>query len=278
MQVSLQRGAGEFWNGSSWTATQTWHDATTSDGWETWSATQSIDTTVGGLVAWARSRDGMGQYSTSQSVASGGYTKAATTVALAKTSIVGVGYGAKTTVSGTLRSGSTSGLTPRTVQLKKGSTVVASTTTGGGGAFSFYFLPANVATTYTVAFPGDDAFLSSSANVKITPKASIGRPVAPTAKRYRYFTTYAYLSPKHSSGAGGSRFYFYKYQKLSSGKYGYVYKKSAAASTVNSTSYPTKSKVKARVKLPAGKWRVKVKHADSGHATTESSYDYFRVR
>ncbi len=51
VQVSLQRGAGEFWDGSNWTATETWHDATTTDGWKTWSATPpSIDTAAG----WAR--------------------------------------------------------------------------------------------------------------------------------------------------------------------------------------------------------------------------------
>lgn len=279
VEVALQRANGDYWNGSTWGTGAYWHDATSSDGWDTWTASESIDSTAslgGGLVIWARSRDGMGQYSTSVAVASGSYVKPASQVALAKTAITS-GYGAKATVSGTLKSNGL-GLTSKTVQLKKGSTVVASTATGGGGAFSFYFLPANVATTYTVAYAGDPAYQASSANVKITPKASIARPVAPTARRYRYFTTYAYLLPKHSSGAGGTRFYFYRYQRLSNGRYDYVYKKSAAATTVNSTNYPTKSKVKVRVKLPAGKWRVRAKHLDPQHAETLSPFEYFRVK
>ena len=139
----------------------------------------SIDTTAGGIVVSARSRDGMGQDSTCvrrlRRLHEGHDHRVA-----CQDIHVGVGYGAKTTVSGRLRSGAT-GPTPKTVQLKKGGTVVASTTTGGGGAFSFYFLPANVATTYSVAFPGDDAYGASSANVTIKPAAKLSTPsVSPT--------------------------------------------------------------------------------------------------
>ncbi len=63
------------------------------DGWETWSATHPDRHHAWRPRRWARSRDGMGQYSTSRSVASGGYTKAATTVALDKTPISGLAMG-----------------------------------------------------------------------------------------------------------------------------------------------------------------------------------------
>jgi len=276
VQVALQRGS-NFWNGSAWVPTQTWHDATTSDGWRTWSAAHAIDTTTGGLTILARSRDGMGQYSPTSSVTSGGYTKAPTTLALAKTSITGVAYGAKTTVSGTLKSGAIN--LSKTVQLKKGSTVVASTTTRGDGSFSFNFLPAKVATTYTVAFAGDSAYEASSANVRITPKAKFATPAVTGSyiKKTKYFTTYAYLYPKHSSSASsGTIFYFYRYEKVS-GKYKWVLRKRATAKVTNSSKYPTKTKNWVKVKIGAGKWLVKAKHADTGHYTTWSPVKYFKV-
>jgi len=275
-QVGVQRALDQkFWTGSGWTTTQTWLDASSSDGWSTWAADQTIDSVASadaGPLLWARARDGLGTWGNAVSRTSGGFTKPTSAISLASSSIV-VGYGANAKVSGALKSNGTGLAVPKTVVLKKGTAVVKTTTTGTGGAFSFDFLPSNVATAYTVAFATDDTYLGSSANVKVTPKASIGRPVAPTAKRYRYFTTYAYMWPKHSSGAGGSKLYFYK--KNSAGTYKYY--KSVTASTVNSSTYPTKSKVKVRTKLPAGKWRVRVRHADAGHAETYSTYDYFRV-
>jgi hypothetical protein len=197
-------------------------------------------------------------------------------VSLAKSSIV-TAYGGAVTVSGTLKSGGTA-LTGKTVTLKRGSTVLKTAKTGSGGAFYFYFTPANVATTYSVAYGGDVAYLASSATVKITPKAKVYTPTAPkTVKRYRYFKTYTYIAPKHATGATGATFYFYKYQKKSNGRYGYVLRKTISGKATNSSAYPTKSRATVSVKFPSGKWRVRAKHADSGHYTTYSSYKYFRV-
>lgn len=203
-----------------------------------------------------------------------------TKVALSSTSLT-TGYGAYATVRGTLKKATspTDALPVGTpIVIKRGTTVVKTAYLGTGGAFSFYFRPSNVATVYTVEYAGSNAYLGSKASVKITPKASIGKPYASkSVKRYRSFYPYAYIWPKHASKAGGTRFLLYKYKKKSNGKYAYVYVKSVAASTINSTSYPTKSKVKVKLRLSAGKYRMRVKHADSGHAKTYSAYKYFRV-
>lgn len=201
------------------------------------------------------------------------------TLVLAKSSIVGA-YNTAVTVQGTLKS-SASPLEGRTVRLKKGSAVVRTTTTGTGsaaGAFTFSFVPTNVTTYYTVEFSGDTEYRAAASSVKITPKALLSTPRVPSQiKRYRSFKAYTYIAPKHASGSTGATFFFYRYQRMSNGKYGYVLRKTISAKATNSSAYPTKSRATVSAKLTNGKWRVRAKHADTGHYATYSSYKYFKV-
>jgi len=185
VQVALQRKDGKYWSGSAWTATETWLSATTADRWEHWSASRTIDSVAnlgGGLTIWARSRDGLGKYSTNASV------------------------------------------------------------------------------------------------INTKTKAVLSTPAVPSyVKRMVEFTTYAYVTPKHPTGATGTTYYFYRSEKGSDGKYRWVLRKSATAYTSNSTAYPTKSKVWVKAKIGAGKWLVKAKHADAGHLTSWTPIRYFTV-
>lgn len=199
-----------------------------------------------------------------------------TTLALAGTSKI-VGYGSSTSITGTLKTGATA-VAGKPVVLKRGSTIVKTAVTGSNGAFSFSFTPASTASTYYVVFGGGEGFGASWDSMLVKPKARLSTPRVPSyVKRYRVFRTYTYLQPKHATGSTGATFYFSKYQKKSNGRYGYVLRKKVSAKAVNSTAYPTKSKATLRVKLPSGKWRVRVKHEDAGHYRTYSSYKYFRV-
>jgi hypothetical protein len=148
-------------------------------------------------------------------------------------------------------------------------------TTSADGSFSCKLAPAS-ATYYRVAYAGSglsrDSAVSSA--VKVTPRAWVGNPSAPSKmSRKKSYTVYGYLKPRHSAGSYPVR--IYKYRKVS-GKWksqGYV--KAKASNYGSYTKYSVKGKLTKK-----GKWRLRAfAPADSGHAESWSSgYDYVTVR
>lgn len=112
------------------------------------------------------------------------------------------------------------------------------------------------------------------AEVYVTPRASVGTPVAPaTMYRGKAKTVYGYLRPRHAQGSYPVRIYKYRYVSGKWKNYGYVKAKA--------TNYLTYTKYSASVKLPyKGKWRLRSYHpADSGHpAAWSAKYDSVTVK
>lgn len=154
---------------------------------------------------------------------------------------------------------------------------VATVATDADGAFSYQ--PSVARKTYLkAAFEGNDVLGSSASSAELCiPYAYLLRPTAPdSAYRSRSFATYGYLYPKHTATYPVT-LRFYRYERLSSGKYGYVYRKSVSAKRIDSSSSRIRYKGVTYLKY-AGKWRVRAVHSDSDHKTSYSAYDYFYVR
>ena len=114
---------------------------------------------------------------------------------------------------------------------------------------------------------------AGSLHVRVTPHVSLSRPDAPSrVRKGRSFRVLGDLHPYHKSGTHPVKLYFYRH-----GSSGWI-KKSVVSVTVKKRgSYSTYAK---SVKLSStGKWKVRAYHpADSSHAATWSSTEYFRVR
>jgi len=159
------------------------------------------------------------------------------------------------------------------------STTSVATTTATDGSFAFTVKPSST-TYYRVKLLPMDAWSGSPADtIKVTPRAYVRTPIAPsTMSKSKYYTVYGYLKPRHKSGTYPVR--LYKWKRTSSGSwksYGYV---SARASDYTSGGY-TYTKYSRSIRLPyAGKWKVRAyATADSGHAAAWSSgYDYVTVK
>lgn len=132
------------------------------------------------------------------------------------------------------------------------------------------------AATYRAVFGGSVTHEpNASFPALVKPRASVGTPKAPTTmSRYRYYTVYGYLKPRHTSGTKPVKIKCYR--KNSAGVYRYHH--TVYAKVSNYSSY---SKYKASVRLPhSGRWRLRgYAPADSGHSSTWSHrYDYVTVR
>ena len=275
VQVRLQRADGQYWSGSAWTASETWLQATPEDndaGLVKWEAAVLPDTSTAGSGATlsARAIDGFGLVGPVVSIAS----NAPTAITPRATSVV-AGYNSYVSIGGALASGG-NGVSGKSVRLLSAAgSVLAATTTGADGAFSFSVKPA-LRTTYRFSFVGDGSYIASNAQVTVAPKAYVGKPSTPSSvKRNRYFKAYADLKPRHTAGSKAMTFTFERYQRKSSGGYGWVRLKTASAKAANRYSY---SRCTVRVKLAKGSWRVSATHSDAGHATTTSSWRSFRVK
>lgn len=115
---------------------------------------------------------------------------------------------------------------------------------------------------------------STSANVSVTPRVSVGNPIAPaTMYTSKYYTTYGFLKPRHTSGTSPVRIYKYRLVSGTWKPYGYV--------TAKASNYSTYTKYSCSLRLAyAGRWRLRAYSvADAGHAATWSSgYDYVTVK
>lgn len=275
VQVRLQRADGMYWMGSAWTASETWLSASPEDndaGLVKWEAAVLPDASTAGSGATlsARAIDGFGLVSPVVSVAS----NAPTAITPRATSVV-AGYNSYVSIGGALTTGG-NGVSGKSVRLLSAAgSVLAAATTAADGSFSFSVKPA-LKTTYRFSFAGDGSYIASNAQVTVAPKAYVGKPVTPSSvKRNRYFKAYSDLKPRHTAGSKAMTFTFERYQRKSSGGYGWVRIKTASAKAANYSSY---SRCTVRVKLAKGSWRVSATHSDAGHATTVSSWRSFKVK
>lgn len=180
---------------------------------------------------------------------------------------------------------------PSTISAKKSATIVASLVTTGGapivgrtvtirtvastpvtlgsgktdsaGRFSVKTSPTSKIVVQA-KFSGDSAYYAStSAQVTIKPKVRLGSPWTHDTIAYpgQRLPARGSLWPKHSKKSTSTTIVC---ERLEKGKW--VQRASYKAKIVNTKSG---SRYDAVIKLPkSGTWRVRAKHADSGHATT----------
>jgi TolB protein len=190
-----------------------------------------------------------------------------------------VGYGGKATLKGTLASFTGIPIAGQSVALKVSTdgvlwTQAGATSTSSSGAFSLTSPALYRANYLRVIFRGIDPQYppAHSSSRLVKPKASVGRPVTPaTMRRTSTYTIRGTLKPKHPSGSAAGKLYCYRYER---GKY--RLKKTYA---VTASDYSTYSRYQAKVRLPySGKWKLRMRHNDTDHAATYSSWRSTTVR
>ncbi len=192
------------------------------------------------------------------------------------------GFRSWTDVGGVLRDGSATGAAI------PGQLVVLQTGTAGGwadsdvatttelGAITFRVRPA-AKSRYRLSYAGlPGVYLPIASSVAtVTPKPSVGTPVAP--KRMRTTTSrrvFGALKPWHKAGSKPVRIYRYR-------KIGRVWKRSGAPVKATVSDYGSYSHYSARIRLAKkGSWRLRAwAPADAEHAGAWSSgYDYVTVK
>lgn len=281
--VAITRADGKYYSGGVWQSAAAWHDATSDDGFQTWSFPFVADPADGQYTIQAKAVDGLG-LSKTVSVQSGD-TRVASSLSMTSKSAT-LAYKGTAYVKGALSIGGvlTAG---RTVVLQKASSAagpysdVSSMVTGSGGAYSFSVRPSSY-TRYRVRFASSLAEQASvSASVGFDPKvylsakpwATYGSSTVTTFYRTRTYTWRSTLAPRHTKGSYAGRVYFERYS-ASKGKY-----VAYTSRAMYAYDYGSISRIKASYKFPyKGKWRVRVYHNDAGHAPTYSSWKYVYVR
>ncbi len=119
-------------------------------------------------------------------------------------------------------------------------------------------------TTFTASWPGDATNGAASLSVTVKPKVklSVNAPEKPSHKKK--FVVKTTIKPAHKNAQIVLEVWKKKGSKYS--KY-----RSYSAKT-------SKSSFSGTIKLPKGTYRVRAMHSDSGHASSASSYDYFKVK
>ncbi len=123
---------------------------------------------------------------------------------------------------------------------------------------------------YRARFPGDAAHAPSmSPPITLMCQAYLRQPNAPSVvRRYRTFTVYGYLKPRHS---GYTRLYFQRYYRRAWRNYRWV--------NARNYNYASYTKYVLRYRVPyAGPWRVRAYHSDAGHLAMYSTWERFRAR
>jgi len=195
-------------------------------------------------------------------------------------------YGARVTLSGSLRSASGAALVGKTVTLQYSSDKVnwvtlsggASTTSTGGFATTVY--PTR-RTYYRALFAGDATALSSvSAAKAVLPRVSLSTPSAPaSARRLRAFSSVGYLKPYHAAAAVSQvTIQCYRYERQRNGRYTWILRRNVATRASRYSSATTR--YTGSVKLPyAGRWAIRAYHrADTLNAATTSAFHYLTVK
>lgn len=179
-----------------------------------------------------------------------------------------VKYGSRLVLTGTLSNASGLSLAGQQVALERYvsgkwiETPMATASVDASGAFSFAMRPSEKAV-YRFVFLGTaQALPSVSTTISVSVAASVPMPRA--AVSHRRLTISGRISPAHS---GGATIY---YERKVRGHY-----RAYATRYASVTSKGTYSRV---MSLPRGSWRVRVKHEDSMHAKTYSSWRYVTIR
>lgn len=209
-------------------------------------------------------------------------TKTFSVVAVTSMSIKAVSptkYGGAATISGYLRKGSSTGpgIGGQIVRVQRYTSgtwmTVKSITTPSSGYVSFSQVPPSSTSSYRVLYMGktDEYQAATSATAKVTPKAYVGKTSAKRVSTRKYKLS-GVLKPWHTKGTKPIR--IYKWRKVGSKWKSYGYVKATAS------NYSSYTKYSVTYKFPVkGKWRLQAVHpADSGHATSKSSYSYYTIK
>jgi hypothetical protein len=135
--------------------------------------------------------------------------------------------------------------------------------------------------TVTVA-PGAVSALDVSVHPK--PQVYLTKTVAPSSvRRYRRFTAYGYLKPRHPRGSRPVILECYLYQRQRDGGYEWVLVKTTSARAYDYRPNRRRAwytKYRTTLSLPArGKWRIRAYHpADATYGPTYTDYRYITVR
>jgi len=129
-----------------------------------------------------------------------------------------------------------------------------------------------------VRYNGDATYNTvTSATRTCLPYAYLTAPGVPSAVTKNVNFIYSgYVYPAHTSSYP-VKLYFYRYEKLASGSYGWVYRKYVNGPKYSSTS--TATRYVGKTSLPyAGTWRVRAVHSDTDHKASYSTYRVFTAK
>jgi len=270
-------GTIHFWDGSQWVRDESVCVPSTTDGWARWLYSAAPITPVWSyspITYRAVAEDAAGNLDSITVITFD--PPDPTSLTMANSSPV-VAYKGKSTISGVLTATATGHrIEGRPVALKyySGSALKtwATKNTDKYGKVAFDVYPTNK-TTYRLQFTSTEYQSRLTSSVSVTPRVSLTTPRRPSsAKRNRTFTTYGYLSPRHTQYTYPVKVIAYRYQ---SGRW--VARKTFKAKAYNDTRG---TKYVAKVSLPyTGKWKLRANApSDSLHYSTWTAYTrYFRV-
>jgi hypothetical protein len=278
VKVSLSSG-GKYWNGYAWQDDPFTIDATSSNGFATW----TVPTVPSGdlmpylpITVEAVSTDALGNASAPTAASSlDPLDPVALTFSVSPTTL---NYGAYTTVSGVLTSQGAP-LVGRSVELLYYSSGtwkrLTAKSTNSSGEVAFVTRPVSKNKTYfRLRFTAAGFQSVTTAYRYVMPRPYVGVPTKPSVVyRNRSFTSRATLNPRHTAGTRPVRILCYRYEK---GKW--VYRRGFWAKAYNYSSY---SRVYTSVKIPySGTWKMRAyAPADSRHAVQFGSYSRtFKVK
>lgn len=150
---------------------------------------------------------------------------------------------------------------------------VATKPSTSSGYYAFVATP-TVVTRYRVRFAGDSTYAECASSSKVVwPRVSLTVPTAPsTAHKTTYFTSVAYLKPKH---AAGTYPVLVRCQHKESGIW-----VTRRTYLMKASNYSTFTKVVKRFRLSLkGSWRIRAEHAkDSLNAATLTAWRPITIR
>lgn len=186
-------------------------------------------------------------------------------------------YGGSAMLKATLKTLSGAPVAGRTVALEYLSGTkwvsVTSKATNSSGTVSVKVSSLKTARRYRARTGFSAIYGASGSQIRVAPRVVLPKPSAPSSVRHgSNFSVSGYLKPRHKSGSKPVKLYFYRSEAGL-----WVQKLLVSTSVKNYSSY---SKYAKTVKLSAkGAWKVRAyHHADSAHAETWSSTEYFKVK
>jgi len=268
VMLRIRRG-GAFWDGTQWTASEKWLQATGTAIWSYLFADAAAPASYLPMAIDAMTEDALGNRSAPVSVYS--LDPADPTALTSSASATTVNYGAAVSISGSLAS-QAGPLAGQTAYLQSSTgpawvTTYPGKVTAANGSVSFAATPRNK-TSYRVVFYAANGYAGAESPARVvTPRVSLSAPSRPSsAVKNRAFTVTGALKPRHTAGSYPVKVQCFRY---ASGKW--VLKKTVSAKASNLSTY---TRYTAKVSLPyTGKWKLRaVAPADTKHASTTSAY------